>query len=54
MKNKEKMKVFYNLVEKAKKIEENSKLPFIDFCWNDTYAIVIPPNHSNQIVYMRQ
>lgn len=54
MKNKEKMRLFYSLVEKAKKVEENSKLPFIDFFWNDTYSIIVPKNHSAQIIYMRQ
>ena len=54
MKKRNKMKLFYALVEKANKVEQNSKLSFIDFCWNDTYSIVVPKNHSAQIVYMRQ
>ena len=54
MKKKNKMKVFYALVEKAKRIEQASRLSIIDFCWNDTYSIVVPKNHSAQIVYMRQ
>jgi hypothetical protein len=50
----EKMKMFYKLVEKANKIQELSKLTPVDFCWNDTYAIVVPEYHSGQIVYVRE
>ena len=50
----EKMKTFYKLVEQAKKIQELSKLKVIDFCENDTYAIIVPEYHSAQIVYVRE
>ena len=50
----DKMKIFYKLVEQAKKIQELSKLKPIDFSWNDTYAIVLPEHHNSQIIYMRE
>jgi hypothetical protein len=50
----EKMKLFYKLVKKAKKIQELSKLRPIDFSWNDTYSIVVPEYHNSQIIYMRE
>jgi hypothetical protein len=50
----DKMKIFYKLVEKAKKIQQLSELRPIDFSWNDTYAIVLPEYHNSQLVYLRE